>query len=123
MRDLQKVFAEDYGLDLTGWRLTRASAISGDGDTIAGYGVNPDGNTEAWIAHIGRGGRGDLNCDADVNFDDIDPFVLALTDPDEYNAQYGETCDIKCADINADGIVDFDDIDPFVECLISGGCP
>lgn len=40
------------GIDLIGWTLTEAMAISGDGNTIVGYGVNPDGNTEAWLANI-----------------------------------------------------------------------
>jgi probable HAF family extracellular repeat protein len=32
------------GVDLTGWYLSRATAISADGRTIVGYGVVPDGN-------------------------------------------------------------------------------
>lgn len=42
----------DFGLDLTGWTLSRANGISADGRTFAGYGTNPDGHTEAWIVHI-----------------------------------------------------------------------
>ncbi|MEW6250174.1 MAG: C25 family cysteine peptidase [Planctomycetota bacterium] len=61
---------------------------------------------------------GDLNCDAAVNFDDINPFVLALSDPAGYQAAY-PNCNILNADCNADGRVDFDDINPFV-ALLSG---
>lgn len=61
--------------------------------------------------------RGDLNCDDDLNFDDIDPFVLAITSKSKYEEQYPD-CDWRLADINRDGNVDFDDIDPFVELLI-----
>ncbi len=57
MRDLQALLQENYGLDLSGWRLESAEAISDDGTTIAGNGVNPDGNREGWIAS------------ADVSFD------------------------------------------------------
>ena len=51
MRELDVLLAS-YGIDLTGWRLTSANAVSADGLTIAGYGTNPSGNVEAWIARI-----------------------------------------------------------------------
>ncbi len=62
---------------------------------------------------------GDLNCDGSVDFFDIDPFVLAVTDPTGYAAAYPD-CDIMLADCNGDGSVDFFDIDAFV-LLITGG--
>jgi probable HAF family extracellular repeat protein len=40
------------GLDLTGWSLTAARGISADGLVFAGTGIDPDGNTEAWIASL-----------------------------------------------------------------------
>lgn len=52
MRNLKTVLTTDYGLDLTGWTLIEAKAISSDGSRIAGYGKNPDGLNEAWIAEI-----------------------------------------------------------------------
>lgn len=61
---------------------------------------------------------GDTNCDGVVNNFDIDSFVLAITDPDSYAAQYPD-CDINAADVNQDGDVNNFDIDPFV-ALISG---
>jgi hypothetical protein len=64
---------------------------------------------------------GDLNCDGAVNAFDIDPFVLALTNPAGYAAAY-PNCDILNADINGDGLVNPFDIDPFVECIIKQGC-
>ena len=39
------------GVDLTGWTLTSAQAISDDGTVIAGNGVSTNG-TEAWIATL-----------------------------------------------------------------------
>lgn len=65
--------------------------------------------------------RGDLNCDGALDFDDIDPFVLALIDRSSYEQSYPD-CDFARADINQDGTVDFDDIDGFVECLVNDGC-
>ncbi len=61
---------------------------------------------------------GDLNCDGAVNAFDIDPFVLALTDPAGYAAGLPE-CDRAAADVNGDGEVNAFDIDPFV-ALLSG---
>jgi hypothetical protein len=52
MRNLRDVLTSDYGLDVTGWNLTVAAAISDDGQTIVGYGLNPAGNPEGWVATI-----------------------------------------------------------------------
>jgi probable HAF family extracellular repeat protein len=52
MRRLQTVLEEQYGLPLRGWTLTYAKDISNDGTTIAGSGVNPEGDYEAWVAVI-----------------------------------------------------------------------
>ena len=62
---------------------------------------------------------GDLNCDGAVDFFDIDPFVLAVTDPAAYGDLFPD-CDLSLADLNDDGQVDFFDIDPFV-ALVTGG--
>ena len=59
---------------------------------------------------------GDLNCDGVVNNFDIDPFVLALTNPSAYHAAY-RACNVMNADCNGDGQVDNFDIDPFVKLL------
>ena len=45
-------FLRAMGGDLEGWRLSAATSISPDGRYIAGYGLNPAGQTEAWIAVI-----------------------------------------------------------------------
>ena len=52
MRNLREVLINDYSLDLTGWKLSAAIATSADGLNIVGYGNNPDGYQEAWIAEI-----------------------------------------------------------------------
>jgi hypothetical protein len=59
---------------------------------------------------------GDPNCSGSVGFDDINPFVLALTDPATYAAAF-PGCTIANADINADGAVDSKDINRFVALL------
>lgn len=54
MRSLFDVLTGEFGLDLTGWTLTAATAVSADGLTIVGYGTNPQGGLEAWVASIAR---------------------------------------------------------------------
>jgi len=60
--------------------------------------------------------KGDLNNDGVINFDDVDAFVLALTNPTEYQNQYGVPA-TRAGDLNCSGAVDFNDIDPFIERL------
>jgi hypothetical protein len=62
---------------------------------------------------------GDLNCDGAVDAFDVDPFVLALSDPAGYAAAFPD-CAGTLADVNGDGAVDAFDIDPFVEVLTGG---
>jgi uncharacterized membrane protein len=52
------VLLEQLGLDLTGWTLEHAVAISNDGSTIVGYGTNPLGFTEAFVATVPEPGTG-----------------------------------------------------------------
>ena len=59
---------------------------------------------------------GDMDCDDDVDFDDIDPFVLALNGQAGYEAQYPD-CNWMNADCDDDGQVNFADIDAFVALL------
>jgi len=68
------------------------------------------------LVWISAGRDGDLNCDNVVNNFDIDPFVLALTNPAGYAAAFPD-CNRMRADINGDGKVDNFDIDPFVRLL------
>jgi len=51
MQNLKDILT-DSGLDLTGWTLKAARDVSADGLTVIGYGTNPQGNTEAWIATV-----------------------------------------------------------------------
>lgn len=70
----------------------------------------------AWLGGPFDFRRGDVNCDGEVDFGDINPFVLILTNPAAWQIQY-PTCDAKTGDINGDGFVDFGDINPFVLLL------
>ena len=58
----------------------------------------------------------DLTCDGVLDFGDINPFVLAITDPVLYQATFPD-CFILHGDFNSNGAVDFGDINPFVDAL------
>jgi len=96
----------------SGWELVEATDDNTSGQ-IVGLGTL-SGQTRAFLLTPRR--LGDLNCDGVVNNFDIDPFVLALTDPAGY-AQKFPDCDRMLADCNADGEVNNFDIDPFVKLL------
>jgi len=60
---------------------------------------------------------GDLNYDRVVNNFDIDPFVLALTNPEEYKKKFPGVPYEYIGDCNFDGQLNNFDIDPFVKLL------
>ena len=69
------------------------------------------------IRYMRRFPSGDLNCDGSLDLTDVEPFILALIDPDEYPKQY-PACDLMLGDVNADGSVDLVDVEPFIELLL-----
>lgn len=93
--------------------------INGDGcmdmlmGLCTGWAVFIQNNCPAMFA------LGDMNCDGLVSVSDIAPFVLALTDPAGYAAQFPD-CDINLADLNDDNLVSVGDIGAFV-ALLTGG--
>lgn len=117
MRNLQDVLANDLGLDLTGWRLESARAISADGTIIAGVGFNPSGDREAWLATLPPPipcVTGDLTDDLVVDLSDVAPFVAVLLDPPA--ATTAQRC---AADLNQDTFVDARDIEPLLLKLLA----
>ena len=109
--------------------------IAGDDDGCAPYprimGLSLNASVTCWIVIDGSGdppcGGYRINIalcgvfsDGYVDFGDINPFVLALVNPDAYETAYPE-CNLTLGDINDDGFVDFGDINPFVLLLSSGG--
>jgi hypothetical protein len=60
---------------------------------------------------------GDVNCDGALDAFDIEPFILALVDPNGYATQYPD-CEILLADMNGDGEIDAFDIGPFIDALV-----
>jgi len=70
------------------------------------------------VTIIGEALTGDMNCDEEVNFGDINPFIRALTNPAGWQVMY-PGCPLLNGDINGDQQVDFADINPFVRLLTS----
>jgi uncharacterized membrane protein len=102
MRSLRDVLVNDHGLgaSLAGWTLTSANDISADGRFIVGSGINPSGNTEAWLAELASQSTfsGDFNHDGAVNAADYvvwrNGFAIGAYMQDDYNiwrANFGAT--------------------------------
>ncbi len=111
VRDLRNVLQAELGLNLTGWTLTAANGISGDGRTIAGSGINPAGQPEAWIAFLGDGVcYVDCNTDGALTVADFGCFQTKFVAGDPY------------ADCNADGQLTVADFGCFQTRFVTG-CP
>ncbi|MCC7408036.1 MAG: S8 family serine peptidase [Phycisphaeraceae bacterium] len=61
---------------------------------------------------------GDLNGDGLVNVQDINPFVLGLTNPDQFVLTYPNILLPLTGDLTGDLLVDVQDINPFVALLV-----
>jgi hypothetical protein len=63
---------------------------------------------------------GDTNCNGVIGYDDVDPFVLALLDPDAYAVAYPDPgCHVTNCDLNGDGYIDARDLQSLIELLVN----
>lgn len=68
-RTVREVLQAQSGADdlLGGWKLSAANAISDDGRVVAGWGTNPEGNIEAWVAHLDASSRPSIVQGSEMN--------------------------------------------------------
>jgi hypothetical protein len=110
------------GVSTPGWRLSVALSMDWEGSRIIGYGTNPSGQTQGWMAVIWSPSSpvcrvADFDCDGDTGTDaDIAAFFACLA---------GTCPPMPCcssADYNEDGDVGTDaDIEAFFRVL-GGSC-
>jgi len=106
MRDLKTVLVTQYGLDLTGWTLSAATGISNvvaGNYTIVGEGIDPQGNSEGWVAFLATPACHDgVDNDGDGPIDyPADP---GCTSPADWSEQPDCSDGI---DNDGDGLVDY----------------
>jgi hypothetical protein len=98
MRSLKDVLIDDFslGASLACWTLTSADDISADGQFIVGSGINPSGNTEAWLAGLVPALPGDFNNNATVDAADYVVWrkglgtIYTAAGYDDWRAHFGE---------------------------------
>ncbi len=103
------------GVTLTSTMRMRFTANDADPQSIVEAGLDTLHITSAPAEQ--PHGVGDLNCDCSLNAFDIEAFITALVEPQNYAARY-PGCDLMLADINGDGAVDSFDIEPFIALLV-----
>lgn len=65
--------------------------------------------------------QGDMNGDGQVNTEDINPFILAMTNPAAYALQFPHVDMVYVGDASGDGLVNTEDINGFISLLTGGG--
>jgi hypothetical protein len=109
-RELELVLAGDHGLVLPSWHLLDAADISGNGRWVTGRAVDPQGETQGYLAYLPGPCAADLTGDGLVNLHDIGPFSAALN-----NNQ-------APADLDGDGVVNLQDVS-LMSMALQGRCP
>ena len=111
MRNLRDVLVADFGLEasLIGWTLFEANAVSPDGKFITGTGINPDGETEAWIVGLGASTEASADFDSDGDVDGNDFLV--------WQRGHGVGTTDEQGDANGDGAVTGEDLTIWIPSL------
>lgn len=112
MRPLRTVLETDYGLDLSGWTLGAARAVSADGTAIAGEGASPAGQSVTWLVS----GLPEL-CVADVTGDRAVDLADLATLLSGFGCAGG-----ACVDLTGDGETQLDDLTLLLQ-KFGTGCP
>jgi uncharacterized membrane protein len=110
--DLRSYLSTNFDLreQIDNWRLLSAIDVSGDGRTIVGQGINPDGCQQAFAVIISSPAcTADFNVDGGVDGSDIESFFIDWAQS------------LPSADINIDGGIDGGDVESFYQ-IWSAGC-
>ncbi len=106
------------GVDHVVYAATPYKDRSGRALYVGGTFLRAAGQPSHYMARWGCGfDRGDLNCGGTVDAFDVEPFILALVDPQGYSLAYPD-CFVDRADANGDGVIDAFDIEPFIQLLV-----
>ena len=92
MRSIQTLLSA-AGIDLTGWQLQDVRGISADGRTVAGWGLNPQGRTEAFVALLPDDVNDDRDGDGVADTSDDCPGDTNANQHDEDGDGLGDVCD------------------------------
>lgn len=76
--------------------------------------------TNGLINLVAAGIPGDFNGSGGVDTEDINPFILALTNPAGYATAYPDV-NLAAVDPNGDDAINTEDINPFIAILTGGG--
>lgn len=99
---------EGIGAELDGWQLIAAVSVSHDGTAIAGFGFNPEGDVESFIARV------PALCVIDQRFDGVADVLDIITYLEKFGA--GSVF----ADLDASGSLDVFDIVRYLELFVRG---
>jgi hypothetical protein len=100
-------------LSCVGFADCNQNGVPDDQDILSGSSTDVNGNGMPDECET----VGDMNCDGNADFGDINAFVTALLGGEAAYYQEFPNCDWYRADCNGDGGVDFDDINPFVDLM------
>jgi probable HAF family extracellular repeat protein len=105
MRNLSQILiAEGLGSEIGTFQLREATAVSDDGEMIAGWGEHTNGDLEAWVARVPQLCPGDSDCDGTADGGDN---CCALPNADQANGDsdtIGDACDNCRLIANADPV-------------------
>ncbi len=116
MQEVKQILVNG-GINLTGWTLVEATGISADGRTLVGWGFNPSGNFEAWIATLPTCCDADVDGNGIVELADLNIVVSCLN----VTPVPGHAC--EPADVNCDGVIDFIDTQAVLCNMATPGSP